>query len=189
MLRHGEIIRDLLEYVPTGEINSAGDPDVHEVKHPLMVVLSPECDLVSDYDQRAGAGWSEAGAKDVLNPKVLPHVQCCDLFVGSEIRTPDWNPYDFRTDLWRAVKGNQQDRYHWIPAEGIDELDQPDLFLDFKRIISVPTGYLYRMVAGGSVGRCGRIPPLWISRLVQRCYAFQGRICLPDPADTRLGAS
>jgi hypothetical protein len=183
-LFHGEILRNVVEYVPTGLMDADGAPEIGAVLHPLVVVLTPACDLVSDYEERDELASGADAAGNALNSKLLPHIQCCDLFLDSEFR----GPFGFNSRSWSLVKENRDVRFHRVPAEDIDGLNHPDLFLDFKRIISVPTEYLYRKLNDNSAERCGEIPPPWMSQLLQRCYGFQGRVCVPDPSDLRLSA-
>ena len=184
-LRHGQIVCGVLEYVPTGTLNANGGPTFTEVKHDLVIVLTPECDLLSDFIQRDEVGKSPKPEEGKVNSGVLSHVQCCDLLPLGDIR---W-PYPFNRGTWDRVHENRDERYLRVPAEDIrhygHDYDHPDLYLDFKRVLSVPTDYLYAHLNQGKVGICGRIPEPWLSHLVQRCYGFQSRVCLPDPSDTR----
>ena len=183
-LLQGEILRNVVEYVPTGALDDEGTPEIAGVVHPLMVVLTAACDLVSDYEERGKPSPSGRAAEGGLNPKMLPHIQCCDLFLFSEIR----DPFGFNSGTWRPVTRNRDERYHRVPIEGIDNFDHPDLFLDFRRIISVPTGHLYLKLSDGSIERCGEIREPWIYQLVQRCFGYQARVCVPDPYDIRPSA-
>ena len=178
-LKHGEVLRNVVEFVSTGE--GDGIPNIVGVTHDLVIVLTPECDLVSDYGDRNETGASSVPEDGKLNRKTLPRVQCCDLFLYSQIR----EPYEFTNRPWTLVKDNRDERYHRVPSEDIPNFDQPELFLDFRRLISVPTGYLYGKLRDGSIERCGTIPSPWINHLVQRCYRFQSRVCVPDPSDPR----
>jgi hypothetical protein len=165
-------------------VDDDGAPVIDGVVHDLVVVLTPECDLVSDYETRDEAGAGPKSVDGKLSRKELPHVLCCDLFIGADVK----ETYEFTSRPWSTVRDNRDDRYHWIPTGDIDGLDLPELFSDFKRVLSLSTEHLYRSVLNGSVQRCGVIPPPWITRLVQRCYGFQGRVCLPDPSDLRPSA-
>ena len=183
-LLQGEILRNVVEYLPTGAVDDEGNTEILGVVHPLIVVLTPACDLVSDYEERGKLAPSVGTAQGGLNPKLLPHTQCCDLFLSDEIRYP----FGFNSGTWRVATRNRDERYHRVPAEGIDNFDHPDLFLDFKRIISVPTEHLYLKLSDGSIERCGEVREPWLYQLVQRCYGYQARVCLPDPSDLRPSA-
>jgi hypothetical protein len=185
-LHHGEIVRNVVEFVPTGTVDADGDPEVIKVSHSLVVLITPECDLLSDYRERDTAGKSPNPEEGKLNGRVLPHAQCCDLLLYDEIR---W-PYPFNPGTWKRVAELRDERYHRVPADDIryygHQFVHPELYLDFKRVFSVPTDYLYAQLSQGTVGSCGGIPEPWINHLVQRCYQFQSRVCVPDPSDTRV---
>ena len=181
-LLQGEILRGVVEYLPTGVEDEEGTPEIAGVTHSLMVVLTPACDLVSDYRERTKLWPTGEAIGDGLNPKLLPYVQCCDLFLFDEIR----DPYGFNNGTWRPVPRNRDERYHRVPPEGIDNAVHPELFLDFKRIISVTTEFLYLKLSDRSIERCGEIQEPWINQLVQRCYGYQARVCVPDPSDPRM---
>lgn len=182
-LQHGEILSNAVEFVAT-RLDDDGTPVTEGVVHDLVVVLTPECDLVSDYETRDEAGLGPQPIDGKLSIKELPRVLCCDLFVGASVK----ETYGFTSRPWSTIRDNRDDRYHWIPTGDVEGLDLPELFLDFKRVLSLSTEHLYRSVLNGSTQRCGVIPPPWITRLVQRCYGFQGRVCLPDPSDPRPSA-
>jgi hypothetical protein len=183
-LLQGEILLNVVEYVPTGVVYDDGSPEIKGVLHPRLVVLTPACDLVSDYGERIKLAANGETAGTELNPKMLPHIQCCDLFLLDEIRYP----YGFNHKTWSPVPGNRDERYHKVPVGDMDDLDHPDLYLDFKRIISLPTDYLYFKLNDGSTERRGVIPEPWINQLVQRCFGFQARVCVPDLSDPRPSA-
>lgn len=87
------------------------------------------------------------------------------------------------SDLWKRIRQNQDVRYHKLPAAGIGNPDVtklPDLYLDFKRTISLPTGYLYGGISGGTVERIAVIPAVYRHDLMQRLFGFLSRVGLPD---------
>ena len=70
-----------------------------------------------------------------------------------------------KSDLWRRVKQNQDERYHRIHSgkiEGESDLEHPALYLAFKRMFTMHTEFLYRSLATGEVKRSGVVPPIWI---------------------------
>ena len=184
-LQNGDILRNVVEFVPTGLVDDDGNPEVKEEVHPLVVVLTPECDLLGDFSERDQAGKSPNPEEGKVNSKVLRHVQCCDLLRYDEIR---W-PYTFNKGTWNRVVEDRDERYYLVPADNIrsydHKYDHTDLYLDFKRVFGVPTDYLYVKLSQGDVERCDRIPEPWVNLVVQRCFRFQSRICVPDPSDPR----
>ena len=109
-------------------------------------------------------------------------MQCCDVFEEMEIRSS----HQIRSDLWRRVRQNQDERYHRIPPEETTPLGDtglPALFLDFKRMFSIPTEFLYSSLTTGGVERRGVIPAIWVHSLIHRYFAFHSRVGVPDPND------
>ena len=182
-LRQGQVIRNLYEYIPTGLPTADGPAEVTAVLHPLVVVLSPECDLVSDYELRNAN--PKGGVDRSQSSSFLEHIQCCKLFEEGEIR----GPHRLNSAAWSFIKTNRHERYHTIPASAVGRSDSTTpLYSDFKRIFGVSTEYLYAALDAGQLEMDAVIAPPWIHQLVQRCYAFQARVCVPDPADQRPSA-
>ncbi len=178
----GEILSGLQELQPEhpGTRIFVDQPPIRFalVNHPTFVILTPDCDLLSDYSARQGN--SPVDAK--IQSQLLQHVQCCEVYEENEIR----QPRQLTSELWKRVKQNQDERYHHIPSgklEGEEEKGHPDLFLDFKQMFSVLTEFLYESIRTHQVKRQGVIPPIWIHSLIQRYFAFHSRVGVPDPSD------
>lgn len=182
-MQQGLILRNVEEYVPTGQHGPSGTTQVEIINHPLVVVMSPECDLVSDYENRTFDASADLLAEQA-NPQLLQHIQCCDLFAQDQIR----DPHGLNRHHWNFVNSNRHPRYHRVMPELIGRPDNNPLYLDFKRVVSVSTRYLYASLIAGGVQRDSTIAQPWIDELVQRCYHFQSRVCVPDPRDTRPSA-
>ena len=179
-LIQGEIICNLQEIRP----NFAAAPASGEmgeflpIAHPRVVVITPDCDLLSDYSTRSNP-TSEASQNQ---GRLLDHIQLCDVFSAEEIR----RNRNLNSQLWRQIRGNQNERYHALPAvTGLtsENTTHPEYFLDFKRMFTLPTEFLYHQIEVGSAYRFGIVPPVWLHQLIQRYFAFHSRIGVPDPAD------
>ena len=180
-LSQGEILSDLQELEPQhpGRQISPGNPSTEFtlVEHPKIVILTPDCDLLTDFLARRGF-------PSIDEAKLLHHVQCCDIYEEREIR----QHRKLSTDLWKRVRQNQDERYHCIPPGQIQvetEIQQPALFLDFKKMFSISTEFLYKSIEAGGVKRQGVVPPIWLHSLIHRYFAFHSRIGVPDPEDKR----
>src|SRR5713101_8242716 len=74
--------------------------------HPLMVVMSPDCDLEQDFKVRFATPEAReqyhSETVDETLPAVIPQVLLCDLYEESQIkeRMPG-------TDIWKRVRQNQ----------------------------------------------------------------------------------
>lgn len=178
-LHQGEILAGVLEPRPDNPgapPQPASPVDFTWVNHPRAIVMTPDCDLLSDFSDR------QASPGETQSPRRLQHIHCCDLYAAAEIR--GYNALN--SDLWRRVQRNQDERYHQLPPGKVADsanLEHPALYLDFKRLFTLPTEFLYRCLEMEIVQRRGVVPPIWIHDLIQRYFAFHSRIGVPDPED------
>ena len=56
----------------------------------------------------------------------------------------------------------------------------PDLFLDFKKALALPTALLYQVAQEGTVERVAIVPPIYLHDLIHRFYNFLSRVAVPD---------
>ncbi len=156
--------------------------DISLVYHPKIVILTPDCDLLTDFSARREAPPNNQNEFARRESRLLQHIHCCDLYEEQEIRSTR----GLSSDLWRRVRQNQDERYHCLPSgpvEGEDAIEHPTFFLDFKRLFSIPTEFLYESINAGDVERQGVLPAIWVHSLIQRYYAFHSRVGVPDPED------
>lgn len=189
-LSQGEILRGVTE--PTlirrdGQIvTEQQEFSVELTLHPKVIVVTADCDLFSDFCCRFDSDTSDKSAREVESRKsqLLDHVICCEAYDEVEVR----QELPKGSDLWNRVRSNQEQRYHCIPKgtlEGQQDSDEPEYYLDFKKVFTLPTSWLYESIRSGEVKRKGVIPQPWVQSLVQRMLAYQGRVGLPDPSDPR----
>jgi len=177
-LRQGEILLDVLEYRPTGfpkDLDSNPSIEFESVNHRRVFVVSQDCDLLSDYKVRP---QQASGDESSEHSNVLPHVVLCEVYEGEEIRFKIGG-----SDLWRRIKQNQDERYHCLPEGPIGDGQSgqlPELFLDFKKTLSLPTGGLYQAIGSGAIRRIAVVPPYHMQGLVHRLYSFHGRVALSE---------
>jgi len=183
-LRQGEILGDVWEHRPLyPPVEIPREPlEVTSVYHPLMVVMTADCDLYGDFDARFPDQHAQeqyqSAVEDENHPKHLPHTLLCDAYKEEQIRLRIGG-----SDLWRRIKQNQDERYHHFgPATiGNPPVDKlPDLYLDFKKVLALPTRSLYEGIRTQGVKRLATVPPIYIHNLMHRFYGFQSRVGLPD---------
>lgn len=177
----GEILLGVQEFRPSSydSLSMSGEGITFlPVVHPRALVITPDCDLLSDYSARETPPNNE---RQRLG-RLLEHIQLCDVFVEEEIRSDR----DLNSNLWSRVRGNQDERYHAfhsVGEENSEDLTYPAYFLDFKRMFTMPTEFMYALLNCGHTQRMGTVPPVWIHQLIQRYFAFHSRVGVPDPTD------
>ena len=188
-MHQGEILYGVQEYQPvhSGQPLSPGAAHMDgELFEHRAVVVTPECDLIGDYGARQILQAQSLTAQDRrrCGARLLGHIHLCEVFEEGRIR--QLLPEGSKT--WDRVKTNQDVRYHKIPEAPIERkpsVSNPDLFLDFKKLFSIPTVFLYQSLKSDGIERRGIIPPPWIDSLIDRLFHFQARVCVPDPDDPR----
>ena len=139
--------------------------------HPLVIVLSPDCDLEWDYQARL----------DPEEPrhKILDHILLCDLYSISEIR----DAKSVKTAEVKRIRSHQAARYHCLEAEDpysvLSDTPLPELFLDFKNPFALSLDYILFLLDNGIVKRRGVLPSNHLHHLSQRFASFVGRVALP----------
>ena len=188
-VRQGEILFGVEEYQPehTGQRLSAGNAHLNgEIFNRRVVVVSTGCDLLGDFAARRQLESENLSEQDQeeLKAKLLPHIHVCEVFEQADIR----QSLPKGRDLWARVNKNQDVRYHKVPKGKIADQEgfgNPELFLDFRRMFSIPSDFLYKSLQSSGVERRGVIPSPWVDSLIDRLFHFQGRVCVPDPEDPR----
>ncbi|MGH9402018.1 MAG: hypothetical protein ACRD2P_07930 [Terriglobia bacterium] len=177
-LRQGELLSGLNEFQPTSdEADRQRQVKLDCVVHPYAMVLSQTCDLEQDFLVREKQRVDEPVSGQA---KLLPCILFCDVFRASELRDQE----DIKSDIWKRVKANKDERYQFLSAvpasedsmgEGLEELG-----LDFKRYFALPTAevYLQLRLQGGTARRCHLLNP-YLEHLSTRFSYYQFRVALP----------
>ena len=112
------------------------------------------------------------GANAENGPSGIPHVLTCDAYEEKDIRGRSPG-----RDIWRRIEQNQDERYHKPPealivvshAESVEARPAlPDLFLDFKKALALPTALLYQGAQEGAMERVAIVPPIYLRDLIHR---------------------
>jgi len=172
-LKQGEIINNLVELklqIPKETtIEAIGEPKFDPIGHPYVIVVSQGCDLEQDYKARLGA---------VADDKLLTHVLVCALFTQDELR----NRNKIKSDLWKRVRQNQDERYHYLIEAPIKDAENnlPELIADFKTNFSLPTEFVYWLISTKQVTREGALCSPYLEDFMHRLYSFLGRVATPE---------
>jgi hypothetical protein len=176
-LRQGEILRGVFEKrAECAAVKPTIDPvPVRPREHPLIVVMSAQCDLLWDWEERSRISPEQAAEESL--PRLMPHVLLCDLYAADQLRYA----HGMNSTLWTALGKNQNERYHHLPAARIgDFADLNDLHIDFKKVYGLPTDNLYKGLNSSAISRVAVVPVPYVNDLIHRFYAFQSRVAVPD---------
>ena len=184
-LRQGEILRDIWEHLPQyPPIESQPNQffSVDSIHHELVVVMSPDCDLDWDFKARFPDAQSQAELRTPErvseSPKAIPYIFLAKLYLYEGIRSRVVN-----SGMRERIQKNQEERFHHfqgalIDGSGVDRL--PDLYIDFKKSLAVPTQKLYEGFSVDGVKRVALIPAPYIHHLMHRYYGYLSRVALPE---------
>jgi hypothetical protein len=185
-LQQGELLARIWEHranIPPTEQSEGATFGITSLLHDFMVVMSPDCDLEWDFFLRFPDSKRAVSYDPVPNiesaGKYLPHVLLCDAYPDDVLRATQ----DMNKRLWRNILSNQDQRFHHLPSGAVGSArvtPLPELVLDFKKPLTIPTSMVYEGVRLYRVRRLGVIPPVYLHDLVQRFFGFLSRVALPD---------
>lgn len=185
-LRQGEILGDIWEHVPRYppvESKEGQSFPIDSIRHELVVVMSPDCDLEWDFKARFPDQQLQeqlTSTEDVtVHPSSISHVFLAKAYVKDKIR-----PLIKGSDIWRRINGNQDERYHHLKEApiGDPQVDTlPDLYIDFKKALAMPTKSLYEGIRVSGIKRIAVVPDKYVHDLMHRYYGFLSRVALPEP--------
>ena len=185
-LVQGEILFEIWEHrpvTPPVELQEGTAIEVDPIRHPMMIVMTAVCDLEQDFgvrfqDPSSHPAYEPAEFDNEL-PQLVQHTLLCDVFTREEIRPR----FSGMTDIWRRIERNQDERYHHFESAPIGASETevlPDLYLDFKRSLTISTANVYQGIRDGGVKRIAVIPPVYLHDLTHRYYGFLARVGLPE---------
>ena len=182
-LRQGEILSDVVEYQIVLETLPLPEKKFTPRRHPYAIVLAQDCDL--DWDYRAqrkiqGENHSNAKVRGKLEARRTPNILLCEGHTAKEIRGRD----DMDSRILQQISINKNERYHFfqqIPADA-DLLGKglPELALDFKKYLAIPTDELYWQITSGDAERRTCLCSPYLEHLSHRFTSFLSRVALPE---------
>ena len=193
-LRQGELLGPVWEHQatsPASEHPAGAALPYISVQHSFVMVISQDCDLLWDFNARFESDQSKRDLHPEIDgiddhPSCVPHVLLCDTFAHDDIR-----PRIKGSDIWKRIRGNQDERYHRFDSAPVilaaddgteDQVGEfPDLFLDFKKALALPTRQLYLGLREASVPRLALVPPIYLHDLIHRFFGYHSRVALPEP--------
>jgi hypothetical protein len=186
-LRQGEILGDIWDHVPQyPPIESQPNQSftIESIYYEFVVVMSPDCDLEWDFKARFPDQESQNGLIPLSHsldlPPLLSHVFLAAAYRNEKIRSRK----EIKSDIWRRIENNQDERFHHFAPATLNDTSAialPDLYIDFKKALAIPTKSLYEGLRVQGVKRIALIPDKYIHDLMHRYYGFLSRVALPDP--------
>jgi hypothetical protein len=165
----GDILRDV-------KFNYAiHETSIIEYFFPYMVVLSQDCDLEQDFDNRKEDGFDKKHDKYIYSILVCPAYLSEDFRKGEHLKSFDFRMESKNSKQFSDIKINQNPRYHYL--EHYPEFQIPSMVLDFKHYFTFNTDYLYYIHKEHYVASLNE---LFRECLSQRFSYYLSRIGLPN---------
>ena len=136
----GDVLRDVT-LVQWAEVEDERAINVIERTLPYSVVVSQECDLEHDFNNRAN---KEKKTED----KYLQSLLLCPAYPaesfrgGKHLEQLGLRMETINSDAWKRVVQNNNSRYHHL--DRFDDFQIPELVIDFKHYITAPRDILYQ---------------------------------------------
>jgi hypothetical protein len=169
-LRQGEIVSDVIQVrLMIESLVPGAEPAIAEVRHPLAIIMTQDCDLDWDFKARQSNG-SEG--------KRIPNVLFCEVIGATELR----GRQGINSEIWKRISQNKDERYQFLQrilpdADAVGK-GLPELGIDFKRYFTVPTEELYHRLIAQAHRRCRLLSP-YLEHLSTRFGYYQFRVALP----------
>lgn len=176
-LRQGELISNIVQATQTLATIGGDAATLTEIRHPLAIVLTQDCDLENDFAARGGAD---------AKPPPLPNILFCEVTTADALK----GALPPGKDIWKRITQNKDERYHCLElvppdqdatAEGLAASG-----IDFKRYFTVPAAEVYRRIELGEAVRRCRLTSPYAEHLSSRFAFFQLRVALPENHDVGI---
>lgn len=175
-LQQGDILRDVT--VAEARTNASGSADITTRTFRYIVILSQDCDLLQDFDNRSDTNRA-------TQDKYLQHIVFSPAYIatafqsGKHLEELKLQMTQWKGGEWDKIIKNNNPRYHYLPSA--DDLQIPDLVLDFKHMVSSLREVLYSQA---KATYRGTVAELYREQLATRLAHFFSRIALPDEQST-----
>jgi len=167
---------EILENLPQARLAlasvepAAGELEVETDPHPLVIILSQDCDLEQDFRERQDGG------------SILPNVLLCDLFLAEQLRGTVRDVEGLGSRDWRLIGQNKNERFQLLhavtPEEDLKGEGLPTLAIDFRLYFTIRTDEVYRRIGQGTLRRC-RLATPYAEHLSDRFCHHLARVALP----------
>ena len=143
-----------------------------QIDHPLVVVLSQDCDLFQDYRTRGATIGAEG---------TLDNILFCDLHDAANLRQRLREREKLGREDWKKIGENQSPRFQYLQRVAtVDDLAGKGLapqVVDFRMHFTLRTAEVYKRLESGALRRC-RLATPYVEHLSHRFYSFLARVAL-----------
>ena len=174
--------------------------------HSFCIVLTQSCDLEGDFIVKHNNDIEEISQKlktgiensrqlsssrrnelekklADLEGKYLNSIILCEVDIAENVRRNSRKAMS--TDAWNRVKINRDERFHFLQAvpEECDheQIGLPELTVDFKRIFSLDSNFLYYQVEQKIAERRTTLVSPYLEHFAYRYSTYLGQVALPEP--------
>jgi hypothetical protein len=169
-ISQGDIFQDLLISI------GSGSDTIHvEVNLEYAVVLTQDCDLQQDYDERMRRPRPEKCDKHIDTILICPAYPLEEFAKGTHIKNRRMETFNKDQVDDKVKKNDVYKRYHYL-AEDLDN-GVPELVIDFKHFFTAPRKFLYSQRKSCYVATINEI---YREDVSLRFANFLSRIGLPD---------
>lgn len=140
-IHQGDVLRDV-NVIDDCKRDSSGELVFDELTLPYIVVMTQDCDLEHDFNNRIEVS-SEKQDKFLRTVLVCPAYIATDLRKGDHLEDLKLKMEKFNSDRWSIIKKQNNTRYHHLEQD--QELQVPELVIDFKHYYAIPRDTLFYM--------------------------------------------
>lgn len=169
----GDILKDMTIALPTDIDIKSGEYDLSMINLNYGIVISQECDLEHDYNNR----------ENPLAPnqdKFLPNILILPAYLPDTFRKGTHRGEGISSVIWpsadyKVILQNNNARFYYLKGDTAFQI--PDLVIDFKHIFSVNRTILYKHLPTTYLAT---IAELFRESLSHRFSHYISRIGLPE---------
>lgn len=159
--------------------DQSGELEYDELELPYIIVMTQDCDLDGDFRNRSQTA-PEKHDKFLRTILICPAYNATDFKVGKHLECLGLNMESWTSKPFKQIKDQNKERFHFLEQE--QELQVPELVVDFKHYYAIPRDTLFRMYNDHYLVT---INQLFREYLSQRFANYLSRIGLPVISDKK----
>jgi hypothetical protein len=173
----GDILSEV-ELIESAEINDEGIVEISKVQFPYVIVLTQDCDLEQDYDNRLKNPRANED-KHILSIIVAPLYNIEHVYQGEHLSELNLKMQQISNKPSKSdnkfLRNNQNPRYHYL--EFPDTIPIVNSVIDFKHYFTVNNLYLRKKKETNYIGK---VADLYREQISLRFANYLSRIGLPN---------